>query len=827
MAINIKAEILLDNVWQDVSEGGETTTFYYPVQLNDTMDESTDTATFEVMNERMELYPRNTPVKMTLRDDNGAVMTRYYLGNDSVKIFRFLKPRIYTHMWSCVELTKQLERVFVYGKAFTQGKDGEVKYKMDEILDILFKTTPPRDYNQPQMFFLDENVREKISQCTPLEFQWSCKMTLYEALLDFGRCINGIPRLLPSLDDDRVYNIVTFDFYDDDKGEVDDIDYNDYQATCAVDYYATELVTYAENVVPDKTVVVPSPNGWVSPRNTTVKYNEEGQYIDLTCPIYKIKKVILHGVKNLIKLDLKNSEGVHRSGPIEVDEIDVTERVTEKSIFDCLQKEVNITNKDLEKGSVFFYEVGGTAIENIRVAYTTKDDFNPNKINCLSNVLLKASLGQEFKITDGSQTFRGICVAAIVIGSDLDWNNVSCRIEFYPLSQNVIIKSRKEGSSGFNQMASNQTTEVVDSKKLGNLAYNTAQRLGNEEVAFTANYTDIPSLPQCGMRYKDYIITNCKYMLTDMNNILVLMELSKDYIRVNEFIGIDRAYRQFAIPQDFVERIIEKDLNICFSKNATYKGKYDDYYKIIGDIIRERPCPKVNNMYIHTEKLKSYDTETNIANLEKIVELALPCTKYLNGKSISFVSEMKDNLVAGRKRDGKLNADIYYADKNGEVWSALFGLIKGEIAINTDTFPELGVNDCPLYGFGNQIIFKDVKEKLKFIYNINFKDDDITVGKHFASKFPLYNGSATGMFTVRILQKNITKNIEFLNDNNSYLLGVSEKHFTYDKNKININNLPLEGFGWALVGGYNQIMLMENVNLATLNGKREFFINIY
>lgn len=717
ITINTKVERLTDGKWLDISTEYETNVAY-PLQINDTLDETLDNASFEMISQRKELYPKFSKYKITLTDKQGDTLVRYYYGNDSVQQYTYCKPLYYKHSITLIEPTTMLQRLFVYGKSFTQPHASIfVNYYLDDMIRILLEVTPLHPVGTPQTYFLDESIAKRLRTVTTPEFSWSNRVTLYEALQDIGYAVDGIPRLIPSKDDDTIWNLITFDFYEDDQGELEDIKYTDYNADLNMDYCASDLVTSAENVTTNISITVPSSLGYVSVRNESTKVTDESSYIELPSGIERIETVEMLIPHNSYAIEIKDYIYGEKHTGLNYGEIslDITDWVVSSQEFDLLPEAYEKGKKT--KQSVFTWVYGDNKITNISEVYKA---FLKYTSKVYENVGREALIGAELISVHnmGSDNhFMGQCISANGATNEL---KPKFRVTYYPINNNVVFTTRKtqRGTNQINQIAYNQSAEVVSAEKLGKNASAAAKRIGNSEMKLSTFSFNIAELPKCGQNYQGYKITNVSYQVSDVHKIDVLLELSENYTRANERIAVDRRYRQFAIPQDFVQRKIHRDYYISFDKKM--KGEYSD-----------RVINMAESIFFPMQEIKYIYTNMYIAINGK--KLAPTCNQYIYGNSILYSFTMPTNMVAGRKRysyDGKAyrNEDIFYCDSKGMVEEVEFGLLTAPSSeIDSDSYPEIK-NVTSTMSFNDKYkIYKDAGEQLSFEIQIHFVSEDFEI----------------------------------------------------------------------------------------------------
>lgn len=749
ITIHAKVERLTDGKWLDISTEYETNVAY-PLQINDTLDETLDNASFDMISQRKELYPKFSKYKITLTDKQGNTLVRYYYGNDSVQQYTYCKPLYYKHSITLIEPTTMLQRLFVYGKSFTQPTDSsKVNYYIDDMIRILLEVTPLHPVGTPQTYYLDESIAKRLHAVTPVEFSWSNRVTLYEALQDIGYAVGGIPRLIPSKDDDTIWNLITFDFYEDDQGELEDIKYTDYNADLNMDYCASDLVTSAENVTTNIPITVPSNDGWVSVRNETTKVTDESSYIELPSGIEKIEKVemlIPHYSYNLTIEDYK--EWKQHTGVNEGERtVNITDWVVTQGEFDLLPAKAPKSGyKPKGKNNVFYWEHGTNKIANISEVTKSWLGFVTN--NTYEKVGEKALFGVDgvyIREKFTGEIMQGRCVSATALDPEKPFKP-HFRVTYYPTSNNVMFTTRKtqRGTNQINQIAYNQSAEVVSAEKLGKNARAAAKRVGNSEMKLSTFSFNIADLPKCGQTYQGYKITNVSYQVSDIHKIDVLLELSENYTRASERIAVDRRYRQFAIPQDYVQRKIHRDYYISLDNK-----KKEECNDSVIDMVR-------SIFFGSNKRNKNYSNMYIAINGKR---LAPNCNQYVYGNSIVFTFTMPTNMVAGRRRysyegNAYRNEDIFYCNSDGRVDEVEFGLLADITSgIDSDAYPEI-TSISGTMAFNNKYkIYKDAGEQLSFEIQIHFVSEDFIIYPN-AARYAMQNTAWSTAF------KSITDNVK-------------------------------------------------------------------
>lgn len=441
--IKVAVYLLKNDEWKDI-----TRHVFYPVNVNHTLDESLDSGTVRYYvrtEDGGEIDPAFSKLKLTFTDDDGTVTTEYFYYTDSYVQKSAIKDYpLFEHTLQLTEPTKILERYFISGMSVTQPLTG-AKKSVWNVVDTLLDTNPLHLVGRPATFIPDSTLQARLSVIESPEFKFSCKMTLWESLYDIGRYIGAVPRLIPNPDDEKVWNVVSFDFYGESKGEITDLagyavrkGFDEVQA-------CSELETYAENLIGSdesmSSVTEPSENAWIGVRSKEIKLDDKNGYIPTQYPIYKICKLIVR------KATMMVGSGGSLTGAFPKENIDITSHVVLEETYATLDNSAIENNEtNLKKGNAIFYRQGEKNIYGCG----EETPYAPNlffKTKALQNAILCVLI--KMYIDEGN-TLKNAST-----GLNQDMRDLEFRIEYIPLLPTKITTVKSYEKEFHNALAYN------------------------------------------------------------------------------------------------------------------------------------------------------------------------------------------------------------------------------------------------------------------------------------------------------------------------------------------------------------------------------------
>lgn len=591
-----------------------------PIKVQEVLDESLDQGVLTLTNMNLDV-PFEPLTKIYLDDQTWLV------GKDNVTQTRFGKEPKYRHEIGLIEETKLLEKYFVDANKTTNSLQSNEKKTLADVVDkvLLLAETPRKgDY---AIFSLNEEQRSELSLIETPEFNISGG-TLREALNKVGDYIHAEVRLRNG--------VVYFDKYGSkEKAEIKKEPVS-YMSVQDVEQFCSEIDSNVSNLIIDKNndvregTIEPYYNGYITPRTETgtVEVTENNFFIPTR-----------HNIQDIIRVEIGFANFRYAGVELSQKVGDITDYVVEKSIYDTMSS-YSDDNIDESKAYHIYWERDKKGIKGL-------------------NFELKTVLGgafQYYAISNIINKVLGLDTLADYINFEGDVLKLQFRITYVPII-NIRLKQHKPYLFSTNQksvLAYSQNDFKVDHKYYGENMKGAVARLGNIEKTLTYIYRNDEELPKVGTLFdKNYYISA---ILTEKHNKIskVSLVLSKDFNRINEYVGINNEKRFYEIP---LENVVERN------------SVYEDYL-IIGDY--EEPETERNKRALASTSLlfglshkfnnesgtfggafrvpvshaiiNLYDKQDNKINTNAI---SLPVVCFPFGNSAVFNFSFQDNYGAG------------------------------------------------------------------------------------------------------------------------------------------------------------------------------------
>ena len=476
--------------------------------------------------------------------------------------------------------------------------------------------------------------------------------------------------------------------------------------------YCSGVETLAENLIEDNeddaTIVFPSKNGWISPRNEDeLRITTENAQIVLPYPIYKIVKIqvalapyitfspTLYGGSGPAWYKENTNDGMwpfntnilgsqcydRLTGEKWDGAMDITEFVKPYEEYNALMKvEYKDVYDSINRNNTMYYKqgdnkicygessqkfFGGAEKSNIVVLLGKFiKDFN-ERAHKAENTDFDRKLYtfvKEQKIVGpdegGTQIFSSDGTRIITDIDDFDSGelitNALFRIEYIPVSSKTKLRARKAASTTVDYIQPfNQRAELNAASAFGKNMYLTAQKTGVREIKLVKDYTLLSEIPPIGARIrhdgKVYRLVANHYSLTNTVFLRVTHTLSENWSAKSKHVSVDQKYRNWKIPQDILWRNLywENYLHISFENIAQKREKGD---------IDTRRIVSVMKPFDSIDKPVTALCWHHLPN--SWCGVTVPCSTYGMGNSLVFTASFKDNLSAGISyKDYKLGAD--------------------------------------------------------------------------------------------------------------------------------------------------------------------------
>lgn len=700
-----------DNSYQDIIDLTQQTTLQClsPLQWKNHMHPSgsvlSSTLTITIDGESRE-YTSSTAPLLTLKEGIYSFKYKFRTGDDFIEEDTF--------NISVIRTARQQSR-----KTITNA------------IDSLLATIETIKTNETPRFSLAPEQALKYSQIDSPEF--TLTGTLWEALRQIGTYIHAIPRLKDG--------IVYFDeLGGDEKVATKLTDYISSTEQFDIEQFASAIDSTVQNIVnlddlDEGSVVEPFRVGYKTPRTETgtVQITTDNMFIQTKEPIEKIIKVEVGYLKN---------------GDIVGD---ITPYVYEATEYDALSSYED--NYPYAKAYAIKYTVGRKNITELNFKRQ-----NPT-----------AQVFENYAIKNIISRVTGTPITVIdqIFGDNIgDLSKLQFRVTYIPITT-ARIKQKKpyvDDLAFDSSLAYNQSAQKVSSRAYGEAIKGAIARLGNPQITKVFMLNDLSLIPKAGQLYDDeyYVsVVKCEYY---QDFVKCSLGLSKDFNKLNEYVGINSEERFYEISEKNAENryVLYEDYCVV-GHNEQYSTKNFDtitvfqnnFSLITGDGIDE--FKKIYSNYaIEVVDVMGQDSEGEFYFNYGFI---LPAVSYGVGNSSIFTFHYDDNYSAGEKvvidsptllGDTILQNQLRYTDARGEIeyLSVVFCSI---MSTDVDTYEEswqtgngLPRDDTFNVGFESMIdskiladtfpndivLKKDNRENIIFTYQIHYvcNDKNIVLG---------------------------------------------------------------------------------------------------
>ncbi len=439
----------------------------------------------------------------------------------------------------------------------------------------------------------------------------------------------------------------------------------------SINEYCTALRSNASNIVNvfrygDSSISDPFSSGagfkTLRTDNTNVRIEDGNGLITTQEAIYKISKVIAGVI-----VDDGDNYAWEKSGGVEA-RADITDRVLEraeyelKSAFDSTGKCMFIYYTQGEPNiDGLFFKRAQTEISSVA------DDYAIIKI-------LKQKLGSSFY--------------TLLSASDI-YSRLVFQVSYVPVYSAILSHGKQfydPHEIPYEQFY-NQTENVIESRYFGENIKGAAARMGNvqQEATFISVVESFNELPRAGSMYKGHSIAAVNSLIYP-NFVKYTLALSKDYQRINEYVGISSHKRVYEISErEAFKRNILLKQKILVSTQTTKSdsnafAKTVNFCRALAQANEDKSTPA---HFITGVIAKSYDKIGEPIGNYKI----LPVVSSAFGNSLSFSWKYKDNYSAGLRSSyhsetttsnnevsGYWSEDVPYSDSFGRNYKYLFSL---------------------------------------------------------------------------------------------------------------------------------------------------------
>lgn len=724
------------------------------------------------------------------------------------------------------------------------------RYTIKQVCDLVLgkvgeETTILRNGLDSPLFHLDPDITEKLDSITSPEFTFT-QNTLFGILNQIGSQIHAIPRLKPFIfeeyttdennetitntNDYSLWNVISFDFLGGStaavNGEVTAI-----EETIKGDNYASSFVSNIQNSFQTNnadyiSLTEPYNNGFISTRTNDGNYeiSDNSAIIKTSRPIQRIVELLVWYDENQPVLDI--SEFVKES--------------TDYSILkDYAATDIEFTGYST-KSTAIYYTRGENTIQGLD--YIQPAEFVTQVVNL-------------------TQAIKNIIMLKTSAASppSVKLKDLMFKIKYVPF-YNLKAKQYKaliDDNSGGNELYYNQNqTQSVDIESLGENIKGALLRTANTEPTETAYFSDFTNIIHVGeVTDENYYAYQVNKEITN-RRIKATTKFSKDWNKLNEYVGIKKNYREWEISEresiesnpcenEFViisnELDTEKDVSITPEQLQLYKDTLAEYGGFLSDSAIQQVFYRIANTENVT--LKSIEwvaataTSKEYSGAGEYVDVSnsfiLPSTCVSFGNSIMLNFGAQDNYAAGtyaRNYDNNYAIEnfVKYCDKYGKIENMALCFGSGSAKTNGfNSYANALTSSKEFYSFNMAnldttavlidyrshtfILNKDSRQKLNMTLQLHFVTDNsnIWIGKALAQAMPFVGNT----------ENNIFKFVTFSQKPDKFLTTIDTSIFTEDTMPIctpdyDLKYIKLESktintncVGYGIVDNQNRVVL--------------------
>lgn len=679
------------------------------------------------------------------------------------------------------------------------------KWNIASVVDRVLSIAETRRLYQNPRFQLDPNQRERLAAINAPEFAFTSD-TLKEVLDQIGGFIHAIPRLEG--------NKIHFDFL----GETEMSNAANYKYVTNtysqnVESYCTKLDSRTDNlvnIIDDAQGVITDPfyDGYKTVRteNVYARIEDSNMIIETKYPIYDVKRLTCGIVPGQ----------TYQGG-------DLTPYVFEEADYNRMSSTGG--QYPNSKGYALYFSQGQNHIRGLNLKFP----------NAISEALENYSIVNILRNTSGH--------------SDLnvtDYFGLAFQVSYIPIYSARVEQSKSciKGMKTPRTLAYNQGANLIETRYYGENMKGVIARLGNVDRLRTFMGRKLTSIPKVGQLFDEEYYISSVAVEFDPYDYKCTMELSKDFNRLSQYIGINSQKRYYEVSE---KQAYEREIN------------YSDYL-VIGDSVPafgtgavtcfgDRGLNYITGIFVQSQSEVAPLTAVTVLCGDSSGEnetVTLPLVRAAMGNSLVLSFSYEDNYSAGNQAvyssagsvSGYYQQGVQYSDVYGRTEVMHFDMYDGRTApasyaeqlAEGTAIPavgETGANNAPITtatsSFSSPfVIEKDSKEAISFNYQIEFVTNrpSIVIGSAMARNCWFAVGAQSGHGAkLYILPNRLSKFADVVDLTGATLI---ESYENTEKCKISNSQIIFDpvsstaaGKSWALVdGATNELLIGENVSLA-------------
>lgn len=589
------------------------------------------------------------------------------------------------------------------------------KYTITDVVKKLLSTVTPLRYGESPNITFDTVQSAKYSTVTAPEFSFANGQSLWETLLEVGKVIHGIPRL--------VNGVLKFDLLGGTEYATINGEHIANTEAVTMDRYCSAIEGIVDNVVSEsKTSGSIRDPAYITLRATTeqVRINEETGIIQTLYPIEQIVSVKC---------------GYKQGNNARVEVGDITEYIFEKTLYNLMSFYGETANG--AKAFALYYEQGSRNIGGLFFK-------QPNVVS---------SAFEQYAIANIIQKKTGKNIFALWENNKIYYCNLDFEVTYIPI---ISIRARQhKADTGYNQavIAYNQTADKVSSALLGRAMRSQVAMMTNSDKSLTYRFKSLADVPMCGTLYDDKYYINRTATEIYPNDVKCTISLQANYNRISQYVSMPNRLRQFEVSEKNVY-----DRHILYEDYCVLGDLQGNNNALLTDIGRGFVATALDNQSNFKPMQTAIVTMLNDTQNEDMYKIAYSCVLPLIGvpfgNSLLWSFAFEDNYSAGRKSERADTGANGYRVQNYVPYTDYYG--RGEymqigfynyITALSGSATEVGhtLPALPMEGITRGallattanhpiLVYKDGRERLLFTYQLHFvtNRDDIIIGEDFS-----------------------------------------------------------------------------------------------
>lgn len=516
---------------------------------------------------------------------------------------------------------------FSYGFITIENEQPLPRWNIRTVIERVLEVVEPLLEGQTPRFTLNPAQAAELEKIESPEFAFT-RSTLREILEQIGGYIHAMPRL-------RGNEIYYDDLGGTDLAPVSQLPYAQNISTQDIESFATGLDSSTDNLVnlmsyAEGVIIEPYAGGFKTLRteNANVRIEEGNMFIETKYPIW-----------NIVSVKCGYIPGADYKGG------DITPYVFEAADY---QRMSSYSSSYPDSKSYALYYTQGE--RNIKGLTFKVDDATSQALKQYAIInILEAATERNVSVPAGKYPALAFQVSYIPI--------YSARVR--QTKANVVKRSRPR------TLAYNQSANLIETRYYGENMKGVIARLGNVERTVTVYFHNYKYIPKAGQMYDDDYYIAAVFCELNPMYIKCTLNLSKDFNRLSQYIGINSMKRQYEISE---KQAFQRDINYTDYIVIGNPEKEDttlvtDYYgmRTIKDIFEQ------SNSEAKAVTFVTAQGKTEQGN--PLARMRLPVISSSFGTAMVFGFSYEDNYSAGQQ---SIYAVDYGKDSSGKAVSGYF-----------------------------------------------------------------------------------------------------------------------------------------------------------